>query len=61
LINEISYQTNYNTITALFGETLTNESLEMNNIGRSGLAICFIGLYLLISSIKQAGKVSSSE
>ena len=35
--------------------------MELNNIGRNGLTVTFIGLYLLIVSLKQAFNVSKNE
>lgn len=61
IINEIAYQSSFNGISALYGDTLTNELLELNNIGRNGLAVTFIGFYLLIVSLKQAFNVSKNE
>jgi hypothetical protein len=59
LINEITYRTDFSSITALYGSTLTDESLQMNNIGRNGLAVVVTGFYLMTAALKQACKVHS--
>lgn len=61
VINEISFRTNYSSVSALYGQTLTDESLQSNNIGRNGLAVTFIGIYLMSAAIKQACKVHSAD
>lgn len=60
-INEISYQTDFSSISANYGGNLTDESLQMNNIGRNGLAVALTGLYLMTAGLKQACKVHSSQ
>ncbi len=60
-INELSYRTDFSTITALYGDTLADENLQMNNIGRNGLAVAITGIYLMTAALKQACKVHSAQ
>lgn len=60
-INEISYRTDVSNISANYGDDLTDESLQMNNIGRNGLAMALTGLYLMTAGLKQACKVHSAQ
>lgn len=55
----ISYITNFDGISPLFGNELTGEMLLLNNKGRNGLILVFIGIYLLNASLQQAFKVNS--
>jgi hypothetical protein len=57
----ISSQTNFGSIGAVFGGTLTGDALILNNKGRDGLVLMFTGIFLLSASLQQAFKVSSSE
>lgn len=59
VINQISFRTNYNSITALYDENFEDESLQMNNIGRNGLAVAATGFYLMTAGLKQACKIHS--
>lgn len=56
----ISSQTNFSSISAVFGDTLTGDALELNNKGRDGLVLMFTGIFLLSASIQQAFKINSS-
>lgn len=56
----VSCKTNFSSITALYGSSLADEALTLNNKGRDGLILMFTGIYLLTASLQQAFKVSSS-
>lgn len=44
----------------MYGDDLSDETLELNNIGRNGLMIGFIGLYLLSTGVKQSFKITQN-
>jgi len=40
---------------------MTGDALEMNNIGRNGINMVFIGIYIFMAGLKQASKISYSD
>ncbi len=61
MLNQLTFQTNFSGIMSLYGDSLTDQSLQLNNIGRNGLMIGFIGFYLLNVAIKQSFKITQNQ
>lgn len=61
LMNIICVQGAFSSIFATFGADLSGSSLILNNQGRLGLTLLFLGFFILNSAINQAVKVVTPE